>query len=725
MRSSKKRKSLDPPASVREFVEQHPAHKLEGLLRDGLRMKPSLVPAPPRPVTFQELWERIPPEEWDAILSRRRLCDIALGDEVAEWERYRELMHRLGRRHHNELFLGLHPETNTPVYVPRDVFAQHAYILGLPGTGKTSQALAQLLLQLGENPASPTEPAPLVILDLKEGGDSFLRALAERIADARQQKVRFFSNDPDYVSLRFDPLFCLRSIRYPLKLGETLLKALSLIYREGYGSDFFTAEQRAELLRVLYENHPRTLDQLIGFVHGATTGGSGNKDARGLHSSLAPLRYSFHLLTGSPPSSDDEDLIDLERLYEKREVLYVHLNSRSQSIDAKVIGKLLIFALVETAAERKKRGCPRQIFVAIDEFQRLAAENIVEVLEDSRSLGVGFIFSHQSPESLHTRESDLYRMIADLCSFKQFLSLTNEHIIESLRLVSSRKSEYRKGWSSATTKGTERSGGSSWGRASGSSTHYEPGFWGTETGRTDSGSVSFSDSSATSRMESESQGSSGKEEMVPALTPEMVALVNGTPLLSLIHVQNAAPKSLTPLNGLPALVQGLYPVTEQEASAMAARPWQMKLVPVEEFYAKAAPKVPAAAVAALVAEATGRAASKRPGREQPSPEAKAVRALSPREKEERRKLQQRIRALAESLAPHVPVEGRHVERFAREQQLGVAKVLELAGALGLKVTKRDDWLKPGAVRALTRLLDQRGASPGDQKDNGPAHGPVV
>lgn len=724
MRSSKKRKSFDPPPSVREYVEKQPAAKLAGLLRDGLRIRPTLAPVPPRPVTFAEMWTSIPPEKWHEMLARRRLREIAPGDQVAEWQRYCELMDRRGGRFHNELFLGLDPETNAPVYVPRSVFAHHAYILGLPGSGKTSQALAQLLLQLGSDLAHPDEPPPLVILDLKEGGDSLLRALAERIAHERGQGLRFFSNDPDYESLRFDPLFCLRSIRYPLKLGETLLKALSLIYREGYGSDFFTAEQRAELLRVLYEDHPRTLSQLIAFVHRATTGGSGNKDARGLHSALAPLQYSFHLLTSGSPNAADVNLIDLERFYERREVLYVHLNSRSQSIDAKVIGKLLIFALVETAAERKKRGCLRQTYVAIDEFQRLAAQNVVEVLEDSRSLGVGFIFSHQSPESLRTRETDLYRTIADLCGFKQFLSLTNEHIVESLRLVSSRKSEFRKGQSSSTTTGSQTSSGSNWSQSSGSGTQYEPGVWGMPTRSTSTSGSASGGSTGSGQMHSESVGSSKTEEMIAGLTPEMVAAVNGTPLLSLIHVQNASPESLTPLQGLPVLVQGLYPVTEQEARALGERAWPMKLVPVEEFYAKARPDVPTAAVATVVAEASG-AAAKHPAGKQPPRQPKAARQLSPGEEQERRKLQQRIRALADRLSIHVSIEGRHVERFAREHQLSINKVLELARAFGAKVTKRDDWLRPGLVRAMTRLLTQASPGPRDQKDNGPAHGPVV
>lgn len=724
MFSRKKSKRLDP-APVKDFVERQPGAKLRGLAERGVVIRPALTPVPPRPVTFDEVWSSLPPHDWWEILSRRRVASLDDCARISEWWRYYELKRRTPGRHQHEVFVGLAPDTARPLFAPRQVFRNHAYILGLPGSYKTTYALAQLLLQLGDEWTDADgvvqAPAPLVIMDLKENGDRYLRALAAGLAASRGQQVQFFSNDPDYESLKFDPLYSLRSIRYPLKLGETLLKALSLIYREGYGSDFFTSEQRKQLLQTLYENRPRTLDELIRLIGEQTQGKSGNTDARGLYSALQPLQYSFHLVTDGGPKTGENELIDPARLYEEGQVLYVHLNSRSQSIDAKIIAKLLIFALMECASERLKHGKKRQLFIAIDEFQRLAAQNIVEVLEDSRGLGVGFILSHQSPESLHTRDVDLYKMIADLCSFNQYLSLTNSRIIESLKLVSGRICERRKGGSTARSSGFQTTKGNSSQKGSTLAQNYEYGLFGlSPSGITRGTSSSQGDTTSTSDSSSETVTESWQEEMVPGLTPEMVAAVNGTPRLSLVHIHNAEEKSLTHTGGIPSLVQGLHPFTFQEATAMESQVWPMKDVPTVDFYERARPRVPTGTVGEVL-QSPRRRPSGRPAR----PSASGP-PHSPRDEAEARKLKQRIRALAERLEGQMLVEASSVERFARRQQLSVPEVIQLARAAGATVSRKEDMLSGRTVKTLRRLLQGRpGPNDADEKDNGPPKEPVV
>ncbi len=717
----KKTKQLDP-SSVKDFIERQPGAKLRGLAERGVVIRPALTPVPPRPVTFEEIWRRLPPGFWWDVLNRRRVASLDHGSEVSEWWRYSELMKLTPGRHQYEVFVGLDPISGRPLFAPRQVFRNHSYILGLPGSFKTTFALAQLLLQLGDewvdSEGVVQPPPPLIIMDLKENGDRYLRSLAEFIAARRGQKLRFFSNDPDYVSLRFNPLQSLRSIRYPLKLGETLLKALSLIYREGYGSDFFTSEQRKQLLQTLYEQNPRTLDDMIRLIGEQTQGKSGNTDARGLFSALQPLQYSFHLTTDGRPL--DEQHINLEQIYDRGEVLYIHLNSRSQSIDAKIIGKLLVFALMEVASERMKHGRKRQMFVAIDEFQRLAAQNIVEVLEDSRSLGVGFMLSHQSPESLHTRDVDLYKMIADLCSFNQYLSLTNSRIIESLKLVSGRKREIRRGGSTARSSGIQTTRGTSWQRGTSFARNYEYGLLGlAETGYSRGTSSGEGGTSSTSESSGETSTESWTEEMVPGLTPEMIAAVNGTPRLSLVHIHNAEERSLTHTGGIPTLAQGLHPFTLRQAEAMEAQPWPMQSVPTDEFYERARPRVSVAAVGDVL-DPGGRSTRKRP--QLPAPKSPRPQ----RDEAEERKLKQRIRAIADRLEAQMLVEAMSVERFARREQLSVPQVVQLAQAMNVAVKNKEDMLSGRTVKKLRQVLrGQRATTEGREKDNGPPQEPVV
>lgn len=733
MSSQKNSKPLDL-TGIQLFVEQTAGPAFGALAPIGTTTRPPIeLLRPVEPITFDQIWREIPPAMWWDILERKRVKELCPADVTPEWERYQELRRRSPAPWGSEVFIGLerHVEqdrdpTQRPVFAPREVFKHHAYILGLPGTGKTAQALATLLLQLGEaytdKDGHPQPSPPLLIIDLKEGGDNYLRTIAEQIAISRgQESLRFFSNDPDFESLKFDPLYCLRSIRYPLKKAETILKALSLIYKEGYGSDFFTAEQHTQLLKTLYQDQPETLAEMIRYIDAATHGNKKNKDARGLYSALAPLQYSFHLDEREDHSGSE--FIDLERFYEQREVLYVHLNSRSQSIDAKVIGKLIIFALMETAAERKKQGNPRQAFVAIDEFQRLAAQNIVEVLEDSRSLGVGFVLAHQSPESLRTRETDLYRMIADLCSYKQFLSLTSSNIVEQLQLVSGRRFEHRRSEAEGTTEGTSKSHGMTAGESSTSGTsksHTDGGWFGHSSdteGVTRTSGSSSSRSTTDSTNKGKSSTKSWKEEAVAGLTPEAIAAVNGTPLLSLVHVHSTDEQSATPLGGIPTLVQGLYPFRAEEARLRGEARWEMKNVPTDDFIEKARARLPRGAISEI--------RGKRPKQSQAGRKSSKETQVKENGESQRldKKLRDSIRDVGRKLNDQILPEPRTVQSLSKN--FGTpAEIIALAAEFGVKVTEVEDVVPARVVREIQR---RRRAQLNEQtgKDNGPPQGPVV
>ncbi|TWT44357.1 AAA-like domain protein [Phycisphaerae bacterium RAS1] len=732
MSSQKNSKPLDL-TGIQLFVEQTPGPAFGALAPIGTTTRPPIeLLRPVEPITFDQIWREIPTAMWWEILERKRVRELCPGDATPEWERYQQLRRRSPAPRGSEVFIGLERRveqdsapTQRPIFAPREVFKHHAYILGLPGTGKTAQALATLLLQLAEaytDKEGRFEPhPPLLIIDLKEGGDNYLRTIAAQIAASREQKtLRFFSNDPDFESLKFDPLYCLRSIRYPLKKAETILKALSLIYKEGYGSDFFTAEQHTQLLKTLYQDQPETLAEMIKYIDAATRGNKKNKDARGLYSALAPLQYSFHLDERDDRSGSE--FIDLERFYENGEVLYVHLNSRSQSIDAKVIGKLIIFALMETAAERKKQGNSRQAFVAIDEFQRLAAQNIVEVLEDSRSLGVGFVLAHQSPESLRTRETDLYRMIADLCSYKQFLSLTSSNIVEQLQLVSGRRIERRQGESEGTTEGTSKSHGSSFGESSTSGTSKAKTYgWfvnsSTTDGVTHSSGRNSSNSTTNSTNEGKSNTKSWKEEAVAGLTPEAIAAVNGTPLLSLIHVHSTDERSATPLGGIPTLVQGLYPFHAEEARRRGEARWEMKTVPTDDFIEKGRARLPRGAISEI--------RGKRP--KQSDADRKSAKAPPGKENGEDqrldKKLRDSIRDVGRKLSDQILPEPRTVHSLSKNFGT-VPEIIALASEFGVTVKDDNDVVPARVVREIQR---RRRAQVNEQteKDNGPPQGPVV
>jgi hypothetical protein len=485
------------------------------------------------PIDFAKDWLEMPPHMAWEILAHRRAIEL-FPDAECEFRIYTELLQRSSPRYQSQIFLGLLAgKQPTPVLVPRYICGRHVYILGGTGRGKTSYAITQLLLQLSDYTVDEfgnrEENPPVVIFDLKFDGDKHLRATAERIAAKRGQKVRFFSNNPDFVSLKFDPLYCFRSVRYPLKLAETLMKALSVIY-EGYGATFFSNEQRYAFLEILRKRRPDSFDQLVDWVRDATLGKQGNADARGLYSALVALKYAEHAHTDGSCLPEDER-VDFERLYEKREVLYIHLDTRGLSMVSKDFGRLMLYALAETAAQRNQIGQKIPAIVVLDEFQRISAGNIVEMNEDARGAGLMFIYAHQTEAALRSANNeDLFAILANNCGLMQMLSAKDKRPVELMRLISGRERELR-------------------------SSH------------------SISVSTDWKGLPTVSESWTEQQEMVDGLIPEKLVKLHAGSLKSLIHVNAPDADMVTPLEGKPVVIQGLWPFSAEEAKSMSSGLW--------------------------------------------------------------------------------------------------------------------------------------------------------
>lgn len=679
--------------------------KLDGMSEGG-PARPVLLPAAAAPpVSRDEMWRRLGPRVWE-VLKTHRLDQFFPDPAFNAFVGYLKLAAQWPAGREHEVFVGLFRRSNAdatslpcePLFVPRSVFKAHSYILGGSGSGKSSHALAQLLLQLAQPYAwvenAPPAAPPILIIDLKPHGDPFLRAYAQQIAAATHRPFRFFSNNPNYVSLHFDPFHDLRWITYPLARAETLLKALSLIYPEGYGADFFTNEQRVELTELLYRENPRTFAQLVRLVRAATRGTSGNRDARGLYGAMLPTSLAYRVHTDDPPLPVDK-LVDFQRFHDQREILYVHLHSRGNYLLSRDIGKLMLFSLMAAAEHRRKSGIEEQAFVFIDEFHRLAARNVVEMMQDARSLGFGFILAHQDSDSLRTKDGDLYGTLFQNCHFKQFLTLEDRRVTELLELISGRKVERRLG--GAMTKGTseETSGTRSSTHSRTHSSGETSGPYGTSSTVSSSDQWGSQDSYSESRGRNQSETTSWQEEMVPGLTPEMIVEVNNQNLMSLVHVKGTGNNCVTPTGGIPVVVQGLYPVSRGEYTSLSHEPWPQQTVHPDRFFEKARVVLSDAAItAALAAPTTLRPAPKTPGRT--------------RDKALAERLQEQLRPLAQRLAAEMLGEFVHVEAFARQWQIEVTRALELAAAAGATISGRDTRIPPWIVSDMENLLRAAG-----------------
>src|SRR5205814_2171991 len=121
-------------------------------------------------------WAALGERAW-SVLQERRMRDIRPHDPFAEFERYYSLLRRSNKNYLSEVFVGIDPRSGQPLFVPKRVFEGHGYIIGGSDSGKTSHAIAQLLIQLADpyidRAGQDVGPPPILIIDLKPEGDRF------------------------------------------------------------------------------------------------------------------------------------------------------------------------------------------------------------------------------------------------------------------------------------------------------------------------------------------------------------------------------------------------------------------------------------------------------------------------------------------------------------------------------------------------------------------------
>ncbi len=673
----------------------------------------------------EEVWHRLGAGAWK-LLENKRVSELLPDDSLSEFERIMELRRRCGGPQLRELFVGYRHPGVAPLFVPREVLQRHGYVLGGTGTGKTSHALAQLLAQLAEPHdwmvRGEVERTPVMILDLKPGGDSFLRAYAERVAHEQNRPFRFYSTDPTYESMQFDPFIMMRATPNRMERAEMLIKAFSLVYPEGYGSDFFTAEQRALLMDIMHRKDPNTFRRLIDDVRAETSADGGNKDARGLYSAISALQYALHVNVDSE-RLDPEQQLDFERFLTDGEILYVHVDSRGTYLLSRDVGKLMLFSLLKAATDRYKRRVPRQAFVIIDEFQRLAARNVVEMLEDARSAGIGFILAHQSSSALETRDGDLYGILFENCSFKQFLTLEDPRVFKLLQMISGRVLERTEGGATSesktegTTTGTGRSVSYSSGSGDSAGETIGPDGVSVSSGASNNRGNTTSTNHSTGRSESttKSESKSWEDKYVPGLREDVITDLHRGKLLSLIHVKRGD-DGITPTGATPTLLQGIHPVSRDEYERMSRTAWKPSARTDDDYLRRARASVSEERVEEVAAAARperGGSTTRRPG---------ATR-------EARNELQQRLTPLYERLQGEMLGEFVELKVLASRWGISVERLAELIAAAEIPLDPRDNLLRPDHVALLESLLRQHGAErrPNGRppKDNGPPQGSVT
>jgi hypothetical protein len=341
----------------------------------------------------------------------------------------------------DHLFLGWEPWQKFPILLHQPMLHEHVHISGRTGAGKTSMALMQKLIQLIKGHRSKegqwSEKVPVVIIDLK--GDEVLFQTAKAEAEKRGQKFRFFTLEPGRASFHFNPFLGFKSTTLTVpQLVQLCLDSLDLYHGTGYGRGYYSQRSRYLLSQAL--RNPLGVDSFQDLYARLKTLYTQHpddfRDAFELLSVIESLTYYDQLVTTQLQEQGDET-IRLDRMLEDREVVYFSLPSVKESVTVAQVGKLVLFNLRTAAHERQVAGKEkRQMFLIIDEFQKLAGENFQQILQQARSAGIAAILANQSLADLKTPDWDLTPTIRTNTRAKMYFSITEPDEIQTFRELS-------------------------------------------------------------------------------------------------------------------------------------------------------------------------------------------------------------------------------------------------------------------------------------------------
>lgn len=357
------------------------------------------------------------------------------------------------------IFLGRILSDGSPVLLPRSLFAEHAHGLGDSGSGKTSLFLCPIIEQLVNGDCS------VLVLDLKADSLellSTLQAANDKLAAAGRSRMplKYFSNQPDCPTFAFNPMtqsFWDRLDRQTQT--DIMCSANGLNYGDNYGAGYYSSANAA-VLQQAWRMFPdirtfRELADKLGDVLVSAKKKELHPEIRraGVHvhevikrlANVDPLNVASN--TGHPKDVV-EQTIDLTQPFQTPQLLYFHLSATLSPSGAPEIARLVTYMLLAAATKTERK---HQVFLVIDEFQRIVANNLEYMLQLARSMGVGIILANQSMEDLRKAGSNLIPAIEANCRLRQWFSVSSQEDRERILRSSGETIDTTRSWSTTKT----------------------------------------------------------------------------------------------------------------------------------------------------------------------------------------------------------------------------------------------------------------------------------
>lgn len=364
--------------------------------------------------------------------------------------------------------VGVDSHLQMPVLFSSTIWAEHIYIVGGSGTGKTSLALMPLLIQIARGPAPRSglapKRSPMLILDLK--GDMALFHTARLEAERRRKELgiddstpegradprcafRFFTPEQGRTTHYFNPFLSFSTSSLSIiQVCQLMLESLSLWHGEGYGRSHFSRLARMILLKALSGRTPPKSFEELHEVIVQMTGRSISEPLELL--SVVEALTQYEALATSKRIDDPASAIHMPSVLEHNQIVYFFLPAAIESVSVREIGKLALYSLLAAAIDRKRSGKEmRDCAVFIDEFQRITGQGFTVILEQAREFRIGLILCNQSINDLVTPDSDLRPAVLTNTRYRQYFSIADYATASELSRMSGEHARFERSWSTS------------------------------------------------------------------------------------------------------------------------------------------------------------------------------------------------------------------------------------------------------------------------------------
>ncbi len=339
------------------------------------------------------------------------------------------------------LFFGTVAADGSPILVDRQQLRQHAHVLGGTGGGKSAIGLAPLVEQL-----ISFGDSTVIIIDLKGDSNELLAAAdyarkAQELRTGQAMPLKHFTIENGKATCIFNPLCSEGWLGLThLQRTDVIAAACGLAYGSDYGRAFFSSANSAVIYAAeQLRPHQRNFSGLLTDVSNLILGRNGNELPQelrraGVHAFEVLSRLaSITQLNVSAKNVDAAGVIDLADCFRTPQILYFKLSSSISQDTSAAVGRLVAYNLMTASHQIQGR---QQVYLVIDEFQRMAAESLSILFEQARSLDISLILSNQSVDDLGKHKSSLLNVIDTNCNTRQWFSLPTKNDVSMVEAIS-------------------------------------------------------------------------------------------------------------------------------------------------------------------------------------------------------------------------------------------------------------------------------------------------